>query len=169
MIRNELSRLLYGTRVGETTSRAGLVRFIARCPGSAEAVLARAKQVLEVVLHQDPQNWPSGEAWHRLLPEWFVEQCAKEKSQEEADEWLRQWDSLSWEEKVSLSKTIECSLGGWVYWFQPEQRQWYWWEATILDSNTICVTVEIDEWPLAWGALDWLLRASGATTVEPEL
>lgn len=56
----------------------------------------------------------------------------------------------------------------WLYWFKPENRYWYWWDANVLDGNVIVIAIEVSEWPFPWDALKWLLRAAGAISVEAE-
>jgi hypothetical protein len=51
----------------------------------------------------------------------------------------------------------------------PNQRLWFWWDAAVLTEHDFVVAVETHEWPFPSGALKWLLRASGADTVEAEI
>jgi hypothetical protein len=47
-------------------------------------------------------------------------------------------------------------------------RQWFWWDAIIDDACTIRIAVEVEAYPFAWGSLEWLFKASGATIVQAE-
>ena len=45
---------------------------------------------------------------------------------------------------------------------------WRWWGATVLDADRLRVCLVVDEPSFPHEALDWLLRASGATDVIDE-
>ncbi|HEY3267852.1 MAG TPA: hypothetical protein VGM37_13055 [Armatimonadota bacterium] len=145
---SELLWLQTSPRPGEWPESVIACRVRATCRGDAEQVLARAKEALERVLEVDPQAWPSNEEWARRLPPWFVARCAPQTA-ETANVGEGRW-----------------TLANWVYWFLPEQRFWVWWNARLPDPNTLLVYVVVDGWPFPWGALDWLLRASGAVETE---
>ena len=134
--------------------------FTVKCPNNAELVLHRAKSVMESVLNQT-----SNDSLNIKLPSWFINDCVPERTHQEAEEWLIFWRSLSEQEKANISKEQKWSLQNWLYWFEPDMRVWFWWDAFCDDANTIRVDIEVHEWPLAWGALDWLFRASGATSI----
>jgi hypothetical protein len=51
---------------------------------------------------------------------------------------------------------------------QPDMRQWFWWDAIISDESTIKIAVQVNEYPFAWGALEQLFKAAGATAILPE-
>jgi len=105
-----------------------------------------------------------------VLPSWFVSQCEPELSSVEAERRLAEWKSLSRVEQVAHERTVNWSLENWLYWMDPVRRQWYWWDAKSAErGDLLFVTVEIEALPFPWGALDWLLRASGASSTEPEV
>jgi hypothetical protein len=164
MPRGEIGRLLFGAEDTATPGGIGTARFLAKCDGSARDVLGRAKSVLEKVLPVTAGSWPSLDEWRHILPSWFVERCAPEMSREEAERRL----GLPHEERERLEQVEGWNLSGWLYWFQPDQRQWAWWDAVAPDDDTIIVAIEVDGWPFPWGSLKWLLLASGAVTVEEE-
>jgi hypothetical protein len=168
MGRDELSRLLFGPELGRSPGALGTTRFIARCQGDADAVLRRAREVLGAVLRQPAEPWPSDEQWKAVLPKWFVDACAPAASKDEAEKWLRWWRTLDWKEQARVAKEKRWSLPDWIYWFHPENRYWFWWDAVASDPNTLIVAVETRDWPFPWESLAWLLRASGARDVEPE-
>lgn len=146
----------------------GTVRFLARCPGDAPAVLARAAEVMRVVNHHSTGDWPTNDAWRSLLPGWFVHRCAPERTREEAETWLAQWRQLPPDEQSRMDRESAWSLLNWIKWFVPADRSWYWWDAKVIDPNYVAVAVEVDQWPFPWGALAWLFRAAGATDVDAE-
>jgi len=48
----------------------------------------------------------------------------------------------------------------------PEERSWWWWDAAVLEPNVLRITIEVEGSPYTAGALEWLLRASGASEVK---
>jgi hypothetical protein len=165
---NERVRLAKSPGPEEKPSGVGTVRFIAKCSGNSSDVLSKAKELMTIVNHNSVPRWPSEAEWRHLLPKWFVKQCSPEKSQQEAEEWLARWKSLSPEEQKKVEATNAWSLLNWLYWLEPENRQWYWWDAIVLDRNTLVIAVGTDSWPFGWGDLSWLLRAAGANQVIAE-
>ena len=55
-----------------------------------------------------------------------------------------------------------------MHWLRHDAREWWWWNGAVWDSETVAVDVQVDDWPHAVGALEWLLRACGATHVESQ-
>jgi hypothetical protein len=51
-------------------------------------------------------------------------------------------------------------------WLQPEERQWYWWDGIARNTNELVVLVEVAGWPYGMGALECLLRAAGAESID---
>jgi hypothetical protein len=68
------------------------------------------------------------------------------------------------DERVRLSQ--RWSVSAFVHWFKPGERYWFWWDSTIFNNDTLQIEVIADESPFPYGALEWLLRASGATDAE---
>jgi hypothetical protein len=146
----------------------GLVRFDVHCAHNAATVLSKAKELLRIVVAQSPMGWPTLEKWRVMLPEWFVKECALEETKEEAQrhlEWLR---TLPWDERAHVSEQERWSLANWLYWFEPRQRYWYWWDAVVESPTLVRVAVQVRDWPFPWDALKWLFRASGAESVTAE-
>lgn len=162
--RGEIGRLLLGVEDTAKPGGIGTVRFVVKCSGDAIDVLGRAKTVLEKVLRTTTVPWPSLDEWRRLLPSWFVERCAPEISQEEAERRV----GLPDEEQERLEQVEGWSLSAWLFWFQPEERQWAWWDAIVKADDTIIAAIEVDGWPFPWGSLEWLFLACGALGVEAE-
>jgi hypothetical protein len=105
MSSNESQRLRFGPESGEKPGGIGTVRFKVTCEDKSDDVLAKVKEVFEVVLSNfEKIPFPSDEAWRRVLPTWFVEQCARERTEVEDKEYIRWWDSLSWEQKQQETK-----------------------------------------------------------------
>jgi hypothetical protein len=166
-IANERRHLLDGPAPDEKPGGLGTVRFLGWCSGSAEQIIERAKAVLTVVNQHSAGEWPTDQTWRELLPAWFVARCGPELSQEEAEAEMARRKKLPPEEQKRAAEE-GWSLLNWIYWFQPENRYWYWWDAKPLDDKVLVVVVEAHEWPFPSGALAWLLRAAGAERVEAE-
>ena len=111
--------------------------------GGGAAALARAREVLEVVIGREAAggDWPAAVEWRSLLPAWFVAACADDA--EVRDCVLDKW-----------------SLRAWTYWFQPGLRQWRWWDAHV-DDGRLVVTLLVLQRPYLRGALEWLLKVAG--------
>jgi len=155
----ELERLRHGPGPAERPPEWALARLDVDCPGNARIVLAGCREVLEIVLRQDPARWPSDAEWRELLPAWFVQASADEISREEAERRLH----------LPLRKRDELdepwSVGAFVYWFLPDNRYWSWWDAVVLSPDRLRIELEAaDVFPSE--ALAWLLRASGASSVD---
>ncbi len=141
-------------------------RFYVQCLGdSAIDVLNRCKEVMQIILSQDDVTWPTPSSWHLLLPEWFVKQFSEDISQEDAEELL----ALPFNQRPSHPLWERWSLGwslsGWIYYFQKEERYWYWWNASVMSEDKLLIEIEVEDDPFSWGHLEWLFIACGATTV----
>jgi hypothetical protein len=166
-VQSEKRHVSNGPYPGERSS-SGTDRLAFRSAQPAE-VLARARAVLQVVLdHQAP--WPTVDQWRTLLPKWFVQACAPEQTQEEAQRWLEHWRSLSQELKAEAEAHTAWSLLNWLYWFDPggmgQDRGWYWWDAGLDEPYTGWIEIEIEGHPYPTGDLRWLLRACGGIPVD---
>jgi hypothetical protein len=147
----------------------GTVRFVVRAPApEAGIVLERAREVLRLVNAESRGDWPSEKQWKQVLPKWFLEQCEREKTQAEAEAWLARWDKLSPEEKQREERDKRWSLRNWLYWLNPDQRAWYWWDGAVVKDDQLVVAIQVDSWPFPWGAFAWLFRTAGAVQVLPE-
>ncbi len=165
---SERQHLLAGASLEEAPKGVGTVRFLARCAGDSGTVMKRAKEVLMLVNERGAGEWPADAQWPELLPNWFVDRCAPAQTQEEAETWLAWWKALPPEEQGRVEQQKAWSLDDWLYWFLPENRAWFWWDAVAVDVDSLVVAVETYEWPFPSGSLAWLLRASGAVSVEAE-
>ena len=163
MTRAESERIEWGPEPGQAIGGIGTVRIVARCRGDAKEVLNHARQVMRVVTSPEERAWPGDEEWFQLLPDWFVAACGPEEDDEAIAKVL-----LAEPEARRKLGDEPWSVGSWVHWFRPENRSWYWWDAVAADRDTLVVAIEVSEWPFPWAALKWLLKASGAESVEAE-
>lgn len=164
----ELRHVLHGPRPDEQATGAGLVSVTFRAE-APDAVLERSRDVMAAVLRAPAQSWPTPAEWAGSLPGWFVRACADEPSDEEQREWLERWRSLDAAGRSREEAEKRWTLSSWLSWLEPEDRDWFWWDATA-DGSTGRVLIEVPGWPAPVGALMWLLRAAGAVSVEsPDL
>jgi hypothetical protein len=161
---DELRHLYTMPNATEAPRGIGLARFDVQCQDNSEQVLLRAREALQQLLSHSPNELSS----QLNLPGWLTSSFSPEKSMEEAEQWLKWWKRLPKEEQKIASKEAKWSLEDWLYWMQPDTRQWFWWDAIVSNKSTIKIAVEVDEHPFAWGSLEQLLKASGAMAVLPE-
>ena len=165
----ELRHLRNPPRADEKPHGVGTVRFVARCPFGAEEILNKVISVLEIVDEATLNGALTEEQWAFRLPEWFVSACALPMTAEQAEQWLKRWKALPSEEQTRVEIEKDWSLDNWLYWMEPENRQWFWWDAKVLDDcDHILVATEVEVWPFPWGSLRWLFKAAGAFAFEPE-
>ena len=168
-LKAEIRRLENGPAVDEKPRGAGTVRFFAPCPLGAAEVLLKVKTVLRIVDEVTLKGWLSHEEWEQRLPDWFTAKCVPPLSQEEAARRLAWRKSLSADEQTQVLREMDWSLRNWLYWFEPDRREWFWWDAKALDDiDHVIVAVEVDGWPFPWDALRWLFRAAGASELNAE-
>lgn len=168
-IRKELSRLANGLSLGEGPDGAGTVRFIASCPFGAAEVLERVKTVLRIVDEAAITGRPMDKLWKATLPDWFVARCAPPNSQEESGRNIAWRKNLPPDEEIRIAREMDWTLDAWLYWLEPDRREWFWWDAkALVDLDHIIIAVEVDSWPFPWGALRWLFLAAGAADLSAE-
>jgi hypothetical protein len=165
----EERHLVSGPRPGENPGGARLVSVAASCHGDADQVLSRCREVMLSMLADAGPPWPSTTKWLESLPPWFVARCAPQRTRQEAQQWLDRWRTLPAEERSSVADEVNWSVSDWLFWLEPSERQWYWWDAVVQNSDRLWLVVEIEGWPVALGALRWLLRASGAVAVTQDI
>lgn len=122
---------------------------VATKPGEAALVIQRAVAVLRPVLDamlSSGWRWSETEGEPPGLPEYFRQRCRPDS--------------------VDPETTEEWSLQEWLSWTALEDRQWMWRAARITTEDGFELTVESTGSPFPSDALRWLLRASGALSVE---
>lgn len=121
---------------------------------------------MSAILELPPPELAAAKDVEHRLPSWFVEACAPEESKKEALQWLERWRALPPAEQAAASARARWSLLDWLYWMDPARREWHWWDAQLVDQQTLKLLVEVDSWPAPLGAVEWLLRASGALELK---
>jgi hypothetical protein len=162
----ELRHIDRGPGSDEVPGGVGLIEVKVSTEGSAVDVIERSRSVLRGVLTMTLDELRSPSAGALRLPVWFVAGCAPERSTEDDERWLAWWRGLDPEARARASDERPWSVGDWLYWMLPEERQWYWWDARVDRDRSARVFVEVAGWPTATGALQWLLRVAGASSVD---
>jgi hypothetical protein len=146
-IEAELQRLKKAPSFDENTRGLGVVRFVAHCPIGANDVLAKVISLLKIVdetaLLFLSTSWPTVEQWAFKLPRWFTSVCTAPMTQQQAERWLAWWKGLPRDEQAKVEIERNWSLDNWFYWMQPENRQWFWWDAKILDDYDHIIVVDL--------------------------
>jgi hypothetical protein len=108
------------------------------------------------------------DGWRRSLPEWLIKQFRPEESNEEAEEWMSRWRRLPRDQQIRAAEERGWSFANWLYWFQPEQRDWHWWNAKLLNDDALVVTLQVEGDPTPMAAFEWLLQAAGGRDIQRE-
>jgi len=170
--KNEERRILYRPDENEKIGGLGTNRFIIHCNGNAPLVLKRSKEVLLKVNQTLQVRNPMDQEWYEILPDYFVYRCRPEIPKKQSDKELEFYRKISpkfsLEDNKIWSNLTQWELLSWTYWFQNEERYWYWWDSYVHEDSHIFVAVEIHEWPYPSENLSWLFRGCGACFVEPE-
>lgn len=155
----ELRRLQSGPQPGEEPQ--GLLAEVAvECDTDASRILDATRQVWAIAIKQSNPGETSLDEWKKLFPKWFVEKFGSEISMEEAT----RRRALPMQERRRLAET--WSLGAWMHWLKPSERQWAWWDAEIVSPQLLQVKVVVDGFPFPAGSLQWLLKCCGARSAE---
>ncbi|MDO5082956.1 MAG: hypothetical protein Q4D89_06095 [Arachnia propionica] len=141
-------RLLRGHAGDDKPGGLTLVLMHLTSDGDAEGVIERAREVMLRLAHL-PLSAFSDLSAADNLPSWFTQAFAPEPADGVIDLQDERWP-----------------MSGWLYWMDPDQRPWRWWDTAIQDPNHATVRFGISDWPPPVGALEWLLTACGATSVE---
>lgn len=129
--------------------------IIVSCRGNAPEVLKRTKEILRQVLTSNLELDSPIDEWEKRIPTWFLDSCVSEPTGSEIQELLKT-------EKGFDALSNMWTLAGFLYWFRPELRSWYWWDGVLENSNILIIKLKVSGFPLAWGALQFLLKSAGA-------
>lgn len=168
MSSDEAIRLFEEPPADPLPTALGVLWIACVCPHGSAEVWERVRTVLAVVFQADVENWPSVSEWSTRLPAWFTATFAPERPKAEVEAWLKWWRGLSDDERAKASAATPWTPEEWVYCMKPERRFWRWWNGTVTGDTTLRVELAFFEWPFDWSALEWLLRASGAVSVEED-
>jgi hypothetical protein len=155
-IKNELNRL--ANDVPEPEANGFVVDYTAECGNEASEVNQRIKDVIKTIIETDLSFDEPIEKWEVILPEWFIKNCSPEISKDEAEK------LLSTPRGYEILESM-WTLTGFIYWFRPEMRSWYWLSSKVKNENTLLIKVLVYGYPFASGALKWLITAAGAKDI----
>ncbi|MEP7764388.1 hypothetical protein [Sanguibacter sp. 25GB23B1] len=162
----ESRRVSFGPRPDESPGRLGLIEAKVISEGAVVDVIEKTKDVLRAVLSMTLDELRSPSTGTARLPEWFVAACSPERPPEAVEQWNVWWRGLDLEARARAEDERSWTLADWLYWMEPDERQWFWWDARIDEDGGGTVLVEVLGWPSPTGALQWLLRAAGASSVH---
>ncbi len=166
LLRNELRRLQNGRAVDDKPCGTRIARLSVTCSTAPLEAVLGAKEVLKALDRAALAGWPQAQI-SPSFPAWFIAACAPESSRHEAEQWVAWWSTLSAEKKIKAEEEKDWSLENWLYWMEPQNREWFWWDAQVeTNPDRIILQLEVTAWPFSWGALRWLLRTAGASRVE---
>ncbi|MGH3544595.1 MAG: hypothetical protein ACRDPW_01480 [Mycobacteriales bacterium] len=164
----ELRHLNSGLRSGEVPGGIGLVE-LAVTASDPDEVVSRAKEALRAVLCMTPAEMDSEEVWSARLPTWFIQRCAPQQTPAETAAWLSWWRSLDADARAEAARQRPWSVADWIHWLQPDERQWFWWDAVVDGERSARISVEVPGWPVPLGALEWLLSVAGAESAAGQI
>ena len=158
----ERGRLADGGCADAMPAGFDVFRVYARSNANARDVLGRVREVMSHVVRDVNAPWPTDEEWLRELPAWFVEASPRENGPPEPG-------MAPLPAEIAGEDVERWAVESFVYWFEPDQREWWWWGATLVSNDEIVVCLAVHELTVFHAALDWLLYASGAVSVEDEI
>ena len=145
-----------------------LFEIDAEATGTAQRVLDRSREVLTAILRAMRSASAGVEAPAPTLPQWFLEASGLERSVVEERAWQDELARMPQAERENAEAAERWSVSDFLYWFEPDQREWWWWGADVRDEDNVRIYLVIREFSVPHDALDWLLRAAGAQSVVDE-
>ncbi len=164
-IRLELDRITRGLSVVKEHNLLA-VPFDLTATSGASVVLGKACQVLSIIDQKTLAGCIDISEWLACLPAWFVRFFRKELTIAESDAWHKKWRGFPPGGKENAEAEIGWSLEGWLYWLEPENRQWYLWSSglPLENDSKIEVFIQTIDTPFASKSLVWLFKCSGASS-----
>ena len=123
--RGELQRVRSGPTPGQRSGGLGTVSFLVQCRQDAPCVLERAKEAFTAVLEAMIDGWLEDNNVSPVLPQWFIDNCGPERTDEELLA-IQCWrESLSKKDRHRARLEYKWGISDWLYWFHPENRYWF--------------------------------------------
>lgn len=82
------------------------------------------------------------------------------------DDWDDEEDRS--EEGPEQARTARWSAEGWLFWLEPDERSWWWWDGRADGPDHLVVEVLTRGHPYGDGSLRWMLRAAGCTDLHED-
>jgi len=152
---DELRRIERGPTEGEVPE-GFLVRVMAYTE-DPNGTLSRVRDALRIVIESGPESHGTA----AKLPDWFLAACAPEPTVEEADNALAAWR----DDPIGHADDPWTAMN-WLYCFEPDERSWWWWDATAIGEDGLAISVVVEGHPFGADDLRWLLIAAGAREVS---
>jgi hypothetical protein len=166
---DEIQRIRFGPRAKEIPSGVGTIRFVIDCPTGSTGVLERVRGLMIDVAIHSAEPWPDTIEWSALLPNWFVAASPPDRTDKEVEAYISEWRKMNPEQQSRTEENRDWPIADWLFWMEPEQRCWHWWDAADMpDSNRILLDVDVESWPFPWGALRWMFKAAGASATHAD-
>lgn len=162
----ELQRLRQGPTEKEARDRRpslGVLRVEAA--HDIRIVLERAADVMKTIVESSVAGWDPG-AVLIALPPWLRHRFAPDPSDQELEVWLSWWRRHTHDERAAAEKERGWTADDWLFWMDPKERPWSWWDVQSLTLNSGEIRVEVEGWPAPTGSLAFLLDSAGALSVE---
>lgn len=168
LVQFEYARLNGVVETESSPGFAGRVEFIVVADSPVTDVMKKSEEILKLIDEISIDGWPSLEEWKSSFPPWFLQKFERELTPEEANAALREWQLSRSDDSKITADELEYSwtFSNWIYWFEHENRSWFWSHEKIESQSRARLFVDFIEYPFAWGALDWLLKCCGATSLE---
>lgn len=131
-----------------------------------EPIIDKVSNILLVILENSENQWPTLKEWEQLFPTWFIEKFAADMTKEEAEKWLKKWRKMSLKKKAKIKETMKWSLPDWLYWFEPQNREWEYHSISNISKDSFNFNILVDGWPFPHGAIDWLLKNCGVSSIS---
>lgn len=169
----ERQRLLSSVLLSSKPTEVGTVRFLGSCSSGAKEIIAQAKNILTLINSYYGKGWPSIDEWQHLLPTEFIKQFRTERTAQEIEYLKAEYQKRLADSSYKIATQDQWTLSDWLYWFEDENREWFWWGAYPSEdqpqsNQNFIVVVKILGWPFPWAALKKLFEACGATNLEEE-
>ena len=137
-----------------------LYEYVIVCDIPAQTVLSNIRLTLHPVLKYGVTDHTNRAFWLDHLPSFFTRSCSPEMTEEDRARFL----SLTIEERMHWGE--RWSLSNWLFWLTAGERQWFWWNAQILDQTTLKIQLIVTDEPFAKGSFIWLIQACGGRMSE---
>jgi hypothetical protein len=156
-----------GTRIGP--SAGPTTGFVVTWRGHHDRPQVALTQLRELLLSSVPlMGEHDDDAALAALPAWFVQQCRPEYTREESAAESARLRSRTDAQRAEHSRTARWSAQGWLFWLEPDERSWWWWDGRADGSTHLVVDVLTHGHPYGSGSLQWMLRAVGCTDLTED-
>jgi hypothetical protein len=164
----ELERLAGKNTGFSNVDNLGIIRFKICVHNNKIECLPNLLTILRIIDEKIllMKDFPTIDEWYKIFPPNFINKFAKEMTKEEAMNWMKNWQSLSLQEKMQEEKKRQWTFSNWIYWFEPDNRKWFLFSHTEINKKEFWLDIMITEVPTPLDALRWMLEAFNFTIQE---